>query len=668
LTIASRRGYRRSVRSLFLAVLATLLLASPAAAAPTWLAPVTVSPEADGQVAQFAVGSDNAGHVAGVWQRLTGAQGRIDYSLRSPGGGFTAAKTLSTGGVHALDPAVDVDAGGTATVAWSEPDGIKVTRVAADGTAAAVETLGGAGAAQPQVAVAPNGAAVLAWEDGGGTVIAAASRAAGAATFVGAGTISPAGTIGSNSPRVAIDANGNALVAWIDAGNGTNEAVRANRRPAGGNFAGTAEIVLAPQAGDLFDLALAMAPDGRATTMWSNTTAQIVQTSERTISPDFAGGSWSPVGQASPPGVQAGNPSVAIDAQNTAIAVWRAKQGMNEFVQGSRRLSGGSFADFQPLSGAGASFDAQIDVAPDGSAVAIWSGLAGTQLAIQASRREPNGGFGAVANVALGDGAATPPVFVFTPAVAVDDQGNAAAFWARQRNDGGGGINDWRADAAGFDAAAPTLTAVSIPPGGSVNAGIGMAAAATDRWTPVSYAWNFGDGTTGAGPAVTHAFGTAGAFNVTLDAVDGVGNTASATGPVLITATDPPKKKRITSRVNIRWGVTSSKIFLIRLKIPNLPKRAKAKITCRGKKCPFKQRSSKKRKKGTITLFKEVKTTKVAGMKKRTFLPGQRVELRLTAPGYIGKVLRYKLKRAKVPTAKTLCIPAGAKKARKRCP
>jgi hypothetical protein len=655
------------VRTLLLAVLATLLLASPAAAAPTWLQPVTVSPEEAGQVAQFSVGSDDAGHVAAAWQRMVGAQGRIDFSLRSPGGGFTAAKLLSTPGVPAGDPTVDVDGSGTATIAWSEPDGIKVSRVGLDGVATPVETLGGAGAAQPQVAVAPNGAAVLAWEDTGATVVAAASRAAGAATFVGAGTISPAGSIGGNSPQVAIDASGNALVAWIDVSAG-NEAVRANRRPAGGTFSATAETVLAPQAKSLFDLALAMAPDGRATAMWSNTTDQIVQTAERTVAPDFAGGSWSPVGQASPAGVQAGLPSVAIDAQNTAIAVWRAKQGANEFVQGGRRLSGGSFADFQPLSGAGGSFAAQIDVAPDGSAVAIWSGMAGTQPAIQASRREPGGGFGAVANISLGDAAGTPPVFVFTPAVAVDDQGNGAAFWARQRNDGGGGINDWRAEAAGFDAAAPTLSAVSIPPGGSVNAGIGMAAAATDRWTPVSYAWNFGDGTTGDGPAVTHAFGTAGAFNVTLNAVDGVGNTATATGPTLITAKGDGKK-RIRSKVKISWGVTSRKTYLVRLKVPKVPKGGKAQLTCKPKqKCPFKKVSSKKRRKGAITLFKEVKTSKLAGMKRRTFIPGARVELRITAPGYIGKVLRYKLKRAKVPAAKTLCLPVGAKKPRKRCP
>lgn len=658
------------MRSLFLAVLAALALASPAAAAPAWLPPSTVSPESAGQTAAFSVGSDDAGHVAAAWTKMvSGTQSRIDYSLRSPSGGFAAAKTLSTPGADALDPSVDVDGGGTATIAWSEPDGIRVARVRADGTVLSpVEAFGAAGAVRPRVAVAPNGAAVLAWT-AGGTEVAAATRAAGAATFVGAGSISaPGGSIGGDSPRVAIDASGDALVAWIDATAGSNS-VRANRRPAGGTFAGTAETLLPAGTDSLFNIALAMSPDGRATAMWSNTTDKIVQFSGRNIAPNFAGGSWSTAAQASPAGVEANLPSVAVDAQNTAIAVWQAKEGTNNFVQAGRRVSDGSFANFQPLSGAGGTFSAHIDVAPDGSAVAIWSGASGALPAIQAARREPGGGFGAVTNIALGDPGANPPVFVFSPSLAVDDQGNAAAFWSRQRNDGGAGtVNDWRVDAAGFDAAPPTLSAVSIPPGGSAGAGIGMAAAATDRWTPVSYAWNFGDGATGTGPAVTHAFGTGGAFNVTLNALDAVGNTSSVTSPVLITGKAGPRKKRIRSKVKISWGVTSTRTYLIKLKIPKVPKRGKAQLTCKpNKKCPFKKVSSKKRRKGTITLFKNVKTSQIRGMKKRTFIPGARVELRITAPGYIGKVVRYKLVRDKVPVGKEFCLPVGAKKARKSC-
>jgi hypothetical protein len=83
------------------------------------------------------------------------------------------------------------------------------------------------------------------------------------------------------------------------------------------------------------------------------------------------------------------------------------------------------------------------------------------------------------------------------------------------------------------------------------------------------------------------------------------------------------------------------------------------------KKCPFKRRGSKHRRKGAITLFKEVKAAKVVGKKSRSFRAGQRLELRVTAPGFIGKVVRYKLKKGKIPSGRQLCLPPGKKKPRK---
>ena len=87
----------------------------------------------------------------------------------------------------------------------------------------------------------------------------------------------------------------------------------------------------------------------------------------------------------------------------------------------------------------------------------------------------------------------------------------------------------------------------------------------------------------------------------------------------------------------------------------------------KAKKCPFKRKSSKKRRNNAITLFKEIKASKVVGKKQRSFRAGQRVELRITAKGYIGKVLRYQLKKGKIPSGRQLCLPEGAKKPRKRC-
>ena len=40
------------------------------------------------------------------------------------------------------------------------------------------------------------------------------------------------------------------------------------------------------------------------------------------------------------------------------------------------------------------------------------------------------------------------------------------------------------------------------------------------------------------------------------------------------------------------------------------------------------------------------------GKRQRTFRAGQRLELRITKKGYIGKVVRYKLKKGKIPSGK----------------
>jgi len=130
----------------------------------------------------------------------------------------------------------------------------------------------------------------------------------------------------------------------------------------------------------------------------------------------------------------------------------------------------------------------------------------------------------------------------------------------------------------------------------------------------------------------------------------------------------PPEPKRITSKVRVTWGVSGKRIYLLRLKATKVPKGGKLQLRCaKAKKCPFKRKSSKKRKNSKITLFKQIKASKVAGKKKRTFRAGQRLEVRITAKDYIGKVVRYKLKKGKIPNGKELCLPDGAKKPRKTC-
>jgi hypothetical protein len=140
---------------------------------------------------------------------------------------------------------------------------------------------------------------------------------------------------------------------------------------------------------------------------------------------------------------------------------------------------------------------------------------------------------------------------------------------------------------------------------------------------------------------------------------------------VLVTpAPPPPPPKRITSSVGVTWGVSGKRIFLLRLKATRVPKGGKLELRCdrrKSEKCPFKRKSSKRRRGSAITLFKSVKASKAARKKQRRFRAGQRLDVRITASGYIGKVVRYELKKGKIPNGKQLCLRPGGKKPRKSC-
>ena len=165
-------------------------------------------------------------------------------------------------------------------------------------------------------------------------------------------------------------------------------------------------------------------------------------------------------------------------------------------------------------------------------------------------------------------------------------------------------------------------------------------------WSPVSLGWNFGDGTAAAGGAVTHAFGSAGAFGVTVTATDGVGNASSASRSILITpGPPPPGPPRIRSKVRVTWGVSGKKLFLLRLKVTTsrgAARSSSAATSARARSARSRARARRSAASGDITLFKEVKVSKVRGKKQRKFRAGQRLDLRdhREGPHRQGRALR----------------------------
>src|SRR5919197_3549788 len=62
-----------------------------------------------------------------------------------------------------------------------------------------------------------------------------------------------------------------------------------------------------------------------------------------------------------------------------------------------------------------------------------------------------------------------------------------------------------------------------------------------------SFAWNFGDGGTGAGQTVSHAFSTAATFNVTLTVTNDRGLSASVSQTVSVSGVATPKAAFVIS-------------------------------------------------------------------------------------------------------------------------
>lgn len=546
---AVRRGpLCRLLGASLLCLLAGVLSAAPAAAAPAWLTPIDLSVAGQsGLEPQVAV--DSAGDAVAVWERTNGANEIVQSASRAAGGTWQEPVDLSVAGRDAFNPQVAVDPSGDAVAVWGRYDGANYIVEAASRAAGGVWqapvdlSVAGGDAEQPQVAVDSSGDAVAVWQryDGADYIVEAASGAAGG-VWQAPVELSIAGQ-NAFTPQVGVDPAGDAIAVWAR-DDGANNIVQSASRAADGDWG--APVDLSPAGQSAAGPQVAVDPSGGAVAVWDRYDGanNIVQTASR-----VPGGAWGTPVDLSVAGQSAVLTQVAVDPGGDAVAVWERYDGAHYIVQSASRAAGGAWGTPVDLTMAGrdASFP-QAALDPAGNSVAVWYRSNGPNFVIQAATRAAGGTWRAPVDLSVAGQNA------FNPQVAVDSAGNAVTVW--DRSDG----SNYIVQAAGYDAAGPQLRSLSIPAGGVVGQPLSFSISPFDVWSaPGTTAWSFGDGAAGSGTSLSHTYAAPGIYKVTVTGSDVLGNTSSASGAVSISPTavgggKPKANARARRIVRVKGG------------------------------------------------------------------------------------------------------------------
>jgi hypothetical protein len=289
-----------------------------------WGTPSTVSGKSlFAGLARIAV--DSAGDVTAAWRQYNGTFNTIETARREPGGVWSPPTPVSSPFENAFEPSVAVGDHGAAAIVWTRSTLVFGSIRTEGGTWSQPIELSQSGASVGQLGIAMNaaGEAAIVWDrDGGGGTHDV--QVAGLDHGIWRGPVNLTEDTETYSPRVAIDAAGEALAVWGHGVGLTAGSIEGATRPAGGSWGQATPLTPADQVAENPELAMSAA--GLAVLTW-----QGGATFERTghyAATRPAGGAWSAPHELAPP-VPLGNyVPTATDAEGDAIAVWEGLDGV----------------------------------------------------------------------------------------------------------------------------------------------------------------------------------------------------------------------------------------------------------------------------------------------------------------------------------------------------
>lgn len=511
------------------AVLVLAVAASPASAAPMWLGANDVSTTSQ-PVGAAGVAVDPAGDAVAGWLALTGPPATLEVASRPAGGSWSTPAPLGPAANSPGPVQVAMDGAGDAFAAWARPTTTGASVVVAERPAGAAAWLtpvtlsaSGENAGAPSLAVNAAGDAVVAWVQSGTSLVRATDHPVGASAWSAPVSLTGPSDLPAQDVDVALDAQGNAQAVWVavDAADSSEGIDGATLSSAEGKWSAPVSI----GSGATVASAPRLTYDGTADAIVAYTLGGIVWTAERPAGT----ATWSMPDQLSNGEVDAPAVQLATDDDGDALVAWAGAVG----VQSSFRAAGGDAWTLSTLASEGS--DPQITLDARGDAVAAWL-CCDTLSYVRTAERPAASGTWQDSPVQSEAGQ-----LVESLGLASDADGDSLAIWSASMGSGPTASGVVQADP--YIGSGPELDGLAIPAVGLVGEPLTFSVSPFDVWTTLGPTfWLFGDGAGSGllGTSVTHTYAAPGVYPVTVTGIDAAGNESTATGNVAIDPAPPP--------------------------------------------------------------------------------------------------------------------------------
>lgn len=310
----------------------------------TWDSPTVIEGAEAGDALDAHIAVDDSNNAVAIWRQYDGTRFDI-YSNRysAAGNSWGAATLIESGDGEGLDPKLAVDGSGNAVAVWYQNDGDQLSIYA------------------NRYSMARNS-----WSS---------------AELIELQTQGPA-----FFPEVAVDTEGNALVVWYQS-DGVQTDIWANRYDVETGSWQDAELLDEGRAGNATSPKLATDAQGNAVCVWLQREGEVedVWAAQYDAITQTWGAGTVIEGEAN----TAGPPNIAVDDSGNAIAVWHQSDGIRDNIWASRyNALMDSWTPAELIEGldVGGAASPRVGVDANGNAVVVWVQFDGTQNSVWANR------------------------------------------------------------------------------------------------------------------------------------------------------------------------------------------------------------------------------------------------------------------------------------------